>query len=105
MSRSCPTPLAPEDEFVVGCLEAALSGVQRVDLLTLDSDGRTALRQEDIPFAAESGGVGFAPGIEMIRAVPASTLHLRLLAADDQSEHVLGDYALNHTPHRAQDSE
>jgi len=97
--------VAPEDDFVVGRLEAALSGVQRVDLLTLDSQGRTALRQEDIPFAADSRAVVFAPGIEVIRAMPASTLRLRLLAVDDQGEHVLGDYVLNHTPHRPQDSE
>ena len=91
--------VAPEDDFVVGRLEAPLAGVQRIDMLTLDSDGSIARRQEDIPFVTDSGGVVFAPVIDGLRAMPVSTLHLRLLAVDDSGERVLGDYTFNHTPH------
>jgi hypothetical protein len=91
--------VAPEDDFVVGRLEASLAGVQRLDMLTLDDDGNTQTRQQDVPFVADSGGVVFSPGIDWLRALPASTLHLRLLAVDDQGERTLGDYMFNHTPH------
>lgn len=90
---------APEDDFVVGRLEAPLAGVQRVDVLTLDSDGNTERRQQDIPFVADSGGVVLSPSIDRLRAMPASTLRLRLLAVDDQGERTLGDYTFNHTPY------
>ncbi len=95
--------VAPEDDFVVGRLEVPLAGVQRIDMLMLDSDGGIALRQEDIPFVAESDSVVFVPGIDMIRAMPKSTMHVRLLAVDDMGEHILGNYKFNHTPHRFQD--
>jgi len=95
---------APEDDFVVGRLEAPLAGVQRVDVLTLDSDGNTERRQQDIPFVADSGGVVLSPSIDRLRAMPASTLRVRLLAVDDQGEHTLGDYTFNHTPYASQNT-
>lgn len=91
--------VAPEDDFVIGRLEAPLSGLGRVDLLTLDSEGNTLYRQQNVPFLADSGGVIMAPGIEKLRAMPASTLHFRLLAVDDQGERILGDYIFNHSPY------
>jgi hypothetical protein len=94
--------VAPEDDFVVGRLEAPLQGVQRVDLLTLDNDGNIHARQQDIPFVADSGSVVFAPGIDKLRAMPASILHFRLLAIDNQGEHTLGDYTFNHSPYAPQ---
>jgi len=105
LNGSVNCTVAPEDDFVVGRLEVPLTGVQRIDMLTLDSDGDIALRQEDIPFVAESDSVVFVPGIDVIRAMPKSTMHLRLLAVDDRGEHVLGDYKFKHTPHRSQDSD
>lgn len=86
----------PEDDFVVGRLEAPLAGVQRVDMVTLDGEGNTQARQQDVPFIATSGGIVFSPGIAKLRAL-SFTLHVRLLAVDDQGEHPLGDYTFNHT--------
>jgi hypothetical protein len=96
-SVSCT--VGPEDDFVVGRLEAPLAGVRRVDMLVLDSDGNTAARQQDIPFTADSGGVVFAPSIDRLRAKPAFTMRLRLLAVDDRGERTLGDYTFNHSPY------
>jgi len=105
LNGSVNCTVAAEDDFVVGRLEVPLAGVQRVDLLTLDGDGDIALCQEDIPFVAESDNVVFIPGIDVIRAMPKSTLHVRLLAVDDMGEHILGDYKFNHTPDRSQNSD
>lgn len=95
---------AQEDDFVVGRMEAPLGGVQRIDMLTLDGDGNTQMRQQDIPFVAASDSVAFAPGIAWLRAQPAFTLRLRLVAVDERGEHALGDYTFNHTPYDAERS-
>lgn len=99
LNGSVNCTVTPEDDFVVGHLEAPLSGVQRIDMLTIDDDGNADTRQQDIPFIADSGGVVLALGIDKLRAMPATALHVRLLAVDDQSEHTLGDYTFNHTPY------
>lgn len=98
LNGSVNCTIAPEDDFIVGHLEAPLAGVRRVDLLTLDGEGEIMLRQEDIPFAADSGSVVFVPGVETIRALPKTTMHVRLLAVDDRDEKILGDYKFHHTP-------
>ncbi|MEJ2346544.1 MAG: hypothetical protein P8090_14270 [Gammaproteobacteria bacterium] len=94
--------VAPEDDFVVGRLEAPLAGVQRVDMVTLDSNGNVEVRQPDIPFVAASGGVVVAPSIDMLRGLSTATLRLRLLAVDADGEHTLGDYTFNHTPYASE---
>lgn len=93
--------VAPEDDLVVGRLEAPLAGVRRIDMIQLDRDGNSEARQEDIPFIAESGGVVFARRIATLRALPATTLRLRLLAVGDNGERNLGEYTFNHTPYAA----
>lgn len=93
---------APEDDFVVGRLEAPLAGVRRVDVLSLDGDGNVEARQQDVPFMADSGGVVVAPRVAWLRSMPAFTMRLRLLAVDDAGERPLGDYTFNHTPYASQ---
>lgn len=90
--------VSPDDDFVVGRMEAPLNGVQRIDMLTLDGDGNAETRRHDIPFVAASGGVVLAPGIDWLRAQPAFILRIRLLAVDEQGDHALGDYTFNHRP-------
>ncbi len=91
--------VAPEDDFVVARLDAPLAGVQRVDMLTLDSTGHIAARQQDVPFTADNGSVVFAAGIDKLRALPASTFRVRLLAVDKDGDRTLGDYTFNHRPY------
>lgn len=93
--------VGPEDDFVVGRLEAPLAGVRRVDMLMLDDDGNVQARQQDVPFMADSGGILYAPRIDWLRSMPAFTMRLRLLAVDDGGERPLGDYTFNHAPPRA----
>lgn len=92
----------PEDDFVVGRLEAPLDGVQRVDMVTLDPEGHAQTRQQDVPFVAASGGVVFCPGIAKLRSLSFTTWRVRLLAVDERGDHPLGDYTFNHTPNAAQ---
>jgi hypothetical protein len=98
LNGSVNCTVAPEDDVVVARLEAPLEGVKRVDMLYVDSDGRPEMRQEDIPFVADSGGVVFSPGIDVLRALPATTLRVRLVAVENNGERTLGEYRFNHTP-------
>lgn len=101
LNGSVNCTVTPDDAFVVARLEAPLDEVKRLDLVTLGSDGKHIMRQEDIPFIAASGGVVLSTRIDVLRALPASTLHMRLLAVDNHGERTLGEYTFNHTPQQA----
>jgi hypothetical protein len=102
LNGSVNCTVAPEDDFLVARLEAPLDEVQRVDMVYVDSDGKPALRQEDVPFIPESGGVLFSTCIAAVRALPKTTLRVRLLAVDNGGERTLGEYRFNHTPYGAE---
>ena len=97
--------VTPEDDFVVAHLEAPLAQVTRVDMVYLDNEGKPQTRLEDIPFLAERGEVVLSTRIDDLRALPATTLQVRLLAVDANGEHRLGDYTFNHTPYMSQGAE
>lgn len=90
--------VAPDDDFVIARLEAPLQGAERIDLLLMHHQGDTQVRYEDIPFVAERGEVLLSSRLDVLRALPASTVHLCLIAYDKQGERILGDYRFNHTP-------
>ena len=100
LNGSVNCTVTSEDDFVVARLEAPLDEVTRVDMVTVGDEGE--IRQEDIPFVAESGGVVFSPSIAALRALPVATIHLRLLAVDKGGERTLGEYTFNHTPSDSQ---
>lgn len=99
LNGSVNCTVTPDDDFVLAYLEAPLEGVKRLDMVQIDADGNIALRSEDIPFVANSGGVVWVTNINELRAMPISTLRLRLLAVDASKETSLGEYRFNHTPH------
>jgi len=92
--------VAPGDDIVVARLDAPLDEVQRLDLVTTGADDGGETRQEDIPFRAGSGGVLVSTNIDKLRALPATTLRMRLLAIDSRGERTLGEYTFRHSPYR-----
>jgi hypothetical protein len=98
LNGSVNCTVTAEDDFVVARLEAPLADVARVDMVTLFSEGQNEIRQEDIPFAPDSGQVLFTTRIDTLRALPVTTLRVRLLAVDNNGERTLGEYTFNHTP-------
>lgn len=92
--------VTPDDDLVVAQLEAPLDDVQRVDLVFLDNDDKNQMRQEDIPFNAASGSVMVSTRIDTLRALPETTLRIRMLAVDNHGERILGDYLFKHRPYR-----
>lgn len=90
--------VAPDDDVLISRLAAPLAGVARLDLLVQDEGDAAPTRLADIPFRAESGEVVLAPPIAHVRALPASTSRMQLIAVDAAGERVLGDYAFVHRP-------
>lgn len=105
LNGSVNCTVAPGDDVVVARLEAPLDDVQRVDMVYLDSNGKPDMRQEDVPFVAASGAVVFSTRMDTLRALPKTTLRVRLLAVDNEGERTLGEYRFNHTPHSTWRSE
>jgi hypothetical protein len=91
--------VAPEDEVVISRLEAPLGGIQRLDMVEIGPEGRGQARLEDVPFSVTGDGVAITQSVDRLRAMPASTLRVRLLAVDERGERVIGEYTFNHTPH------
>jgi len=91
--------VAPEDDLLITRLDAPLTGVERLDLEHLGEDpGLERLR--DVPFDAAAGEVVYTSRIERVRALPATTLRVRLLAVAPSGERLVGEYTFHHTPHR-----
>lgn len=90
--------VAPDDDLVVAHLEVPLAGVERVDLIILgvEPDGRERL--QDIPFDPAAGEVVLAPRIAILRASPAATARMQVVAVARDGERVIGEYTFNHTP-------
>ncbi|MGB7542978.1 MAG: zf-HC2 domain-containing protein [Burkholderiales bacterium] len=89
--------VAPEDEVMIGRLEAPLAGVSRLDAISYPPATAPEVFR-DIPFDAASGEVVLAPKIENFRAMPAHEYRVRLIAVDTDGKRVIGDYTFNHKP-------
>lgn len=90
--------VAPDDDFVVAYLEGLFADVARLDLVYLAGDNGHGIRHEDIPFDPDSGSVAISTRTAALRALPATTRRMRLLAVNGDGERILGDYTFNHTP-------
>ncbi|MGE5337828.1 MAG: anti-sigma factor family protein [Gemmatimonadota bacterium] len=90
--------VAPDDEVMIARLAAPLARVARLDLLMSDEGDAAPTRLSDIPFRADAGEVVLAPPIEHVRALPASTSRMQLVAVDGDRERVVGDYTFIHRP-------
>ena len=86
------------DDLLVGRLRADLSESKRVDLVVCNARGEEVERWKDIPFHGAAGEVVFTERMETLRALPATTQRVKLVAVGDEGERLLGDYTFNHTP-------
>lgn len=89
--------VAPQDELLVGRVQAPLAGVRRVDaLLRLSLLPEQEERIADLPFDAQAGEVVLAPRLETVRRLPDHELQVRLLAVADGGEREIGRYVFRH---------
>jgi hypothetical protein len=89
--RPVPCTVGADDVYSLTTYQVDLAGVSRVDLI------RAGQRLADIPFDGGAGRVYMLSRADQLRALPTTTLPLRLLAVDAASERILGDYVLEHT--------
>jgi hypothetical protein len=93
--------VAPEDNVLVGRVQAPLAGVTRVDaLLTLSFQPGAAHRLHDVPFDPAAGEVLLANKIAEVRRQPSHDFVVRLLAVDAGGERELGHYTFHHQAQR-----
>jgi hypothetical protein len=88
--------VAPEDDILVGRLEAPLEGVSRVDVAIRRSLADEEHWVNDVPFDAVRGEVLFTPKLVALRELPTHDMHIRLLACDDMGRHEIGHYTFHH---------
>ena len=88
--------IAPDDNLVVARLEAPLIGVDRIDVLLFDHEGQAPERLEDVPF--DAGEVVIASDTAALRALPVTTMRMRLVAVEHGADRLVGDYTFNHRP-------
>ena len=90
--------IGPNDDAVVSRLRAPLAGVTRLDIVQMRGTGEPEVRLADVPFDAETGEVLVVPPAAWLRAMPAFTMRMRLIAVGETGEKPIGDYTFNHSP-------
>lgn len=90
--------VAPDDDLVVSRLQAPLAGIERVDVVVFGASTVPRERLRDVPFDPAAGELVYTVNATEVRALPASTNRVQLVAVDRPGERVLGEYAFIHTP-------
>jgi hypothetical protein len=91
--------VAPDDELLVGRLQAPLAGVERLDaVLEFSYDPGVRHRIEDVPFDPATGEVIYLPKTAEVRRAPAHTHTVSLVATGGGAERSLGTYTFRHHP-------
>lgn len=90
--------VTPTDDLVATRLAADLRGVDRIDLVRCDAEGREENRLTDIQVSASAQEIVLLERIDRIRALPASVQRVKLVASDADGERLLAEYTFVHTP-------
>lgn len=87
-----------EDDAVVSRIRAPLAGVKQLDVVRLRDDSGPEMRLTDVPFDADSGEVLLIPSAARLKAMPAFTMRMRLVAVGEAGENGIGEYTFHHAP-------
>lgn len=90
--------VAPDDDLVVSHLHALLGDVRQLDLVFDNLDGSPQFRARHIPFDANSGEVTLIPPVTALRSLGHARQRMQLVAIENATERVLGEYFFNHSP-------
>ena len=91
--------VAADDELLVGRLQTPLGGVERLDaVLEFSFAPGVRHRIEDVPFQAGAGEVIYLPKIADVKAMPAHTHTVTLVARRGGAESARGTYTFRHRP-------
>jgi hypothetical protein len=90
--------VSPDDDVVVARMEAPLSGVERLDVVMLGVEDASQVTMHDVPFDPAAGEVVLLPNVDDLRALPACTQRMQLVAVEAGASRLLGEYGFIHTP-------
>ena len=85
-----------EDDLLVGRLQGDFRGVSRLDLVVEVEDGPEH-RVFDLPVSPSSPELIVAQAMPALRAMPSSTMRMRLLARESEGDRLVGEYTFAHT--------
>jgi hypothetical protein len=85
-----------EDDLLVSHLEGDFRGVSRLDLVVQVEDGPEQ-RVLDLPVSPSSAELIVAQAMPALRAMPSSTMRMRLLAREGEGDRLVGEYTFAHT--------
>lgn len=85
-----------EDDLLVGRLQGDFRGVSRLDLVIQAADG-SEHRVFDLPVSPSSTELIVAQAMPAVRAMPSSTMRMRLLAREGEGDRLVGEYTFAHT--------
>jgi hypothetical protein len=85
-----------EDDLLAGRLQGDFRGVSRLDLVVQVEDGPEH-RVFDLPVSPSSAEVIVAQAMPAMRAMPSSTMRMRLLAREGEGDRLVGEYTFAHT--------
>jgi hypothetical protein len=91
--------ITAEDDLLVARLQADFRGVSSLDVV-IQLEDEPERRLFDLPVAPTSSEMIVAQAIPAVRAMPASTMRIRLVAREDEGDRIVGEYTFNHTPSR-----
>jgi len=84
-----------EDDLLVSYLEGDFRGVSRLDLVVQVEDGPEH-RVFDLPISPSSPELIVAQAMPALRAMPSSTMRMRLLAREGEGDRLVGEYTFAH---------
>ena len=86
-----------QDDLLISRMRADFTGVSRLDVL-LRVEGRPEIRIPDVPVGPDADELIMAQSMPAMRTLGRAVLHFRLVAREDATDRVLGDYTFDHTP-------
>jgi anti-sigma factor RsiW len=90
--------IGADDDAVVSRIRAPLAGVKRLDVARILDGKESQPRLVDVPFDARAGEALVIPSPAWLRAMPAFTMRMRLIAVDEAGDSELGEYTFVHSP-------
>jgi hypothetical protein len=91
--------VTPEDDLLVARLQADLTGVSRLDVVSR-FEGGPEVRLEDVPVSPAAGELILAQAMPAVRALGQAVIRMRLVAREGGGERLLGEYTFAHSPTR-----
>jgi hypothetical protein len=96
--------VAAEDDLLIGRLQGDFRGISRLDLVA-QIEGEPEHRIFDLPVSPSAPELILTQAMPAIRAMPSSTLRIRLLAREGEgageADRLVGEYTFVHTPFAA----